>query len=472
MSKNTKTDVAVVWFRQDLRLSDNPALAYALENHDSVLCLYILDVGGAEELSASDCWLISALRDLDEQLDGRLTCLHGLPEEVLSGLNQEFQISAIYWNRLYDPQNISRDTRLKKYWREQGLWVESFNSHLAVEPWQLLKADKTPYKVFTPYYRALLSHDLLVSAPLSDQLQTHKVLRASQSLSDALKMNLPTWATQLLDTCDQTRDAGLRYFAKFAEEALESYKADRDFLSIDGVSHLSPYLHFGQIGVREILSIVQGRTGEDVFVRQLLWRDFAHYVLFHWPNTLDQSMDKRFEQIAWSKDRSSFDAWRLGCTGIPVVDAGMRELWQTGAMHNRVRMIVASFLTKHLQHDWRLGADWFMQTLFDADLANNTMGWQWVAGCGVDAAPYFRVFNPVTQGQKFDAYGDYVCKWVPELKDVPKKWIHSPWLAPQEVLDSAGVKLGESYPFPIIDLADGRKQALEAWDRVKNGISV
>lgn len=461
-------DLALCWLRNDLRSADNPALNHALQHHAQVLCLYIHEGDdNPADLPASAWWRQQAILDLANQLAGRLLYRCGDAQQILYQVIQTYAVKAVYWNRVYDPVGIQRDTQIKAWLQAQCMPVQSFPGNILFEPWRILKPDNTPYRVFTPFYKACLAHGLPSAAPLPT-IDAKSLLPVDFDRQAVLaQAPQKSWVKQLAGHWQATRQAGLKQLGLFVEQGLSGYARKRDFPAQSGVSRLAPYLHFGQISAREIVAACQINIASEAYLRQLVWCDFAHYILYHWPATLKQPMDARFANFAWRDDGQALHAWRSGQTGIPIVDAAMRELWQTGYMHNRARMLVASLLCKHLLIDWRKGADWFMYTLLDADLANNTMGWQWVAGCGVDAAPYFRIFNPMTQGQRFDADGAYVRRWVPELGALPDRYIHSPWTAPGDLLASVGIRLGVDYPGPIIDLAEGRKRALAAWEDIR-----
>ncbi len=467
--------LAIIWFRRDLRLNDNPALAMALANHSQVLPLYIH--APDEEApwapgAASRWWLQHALADLDQQLDGRLLLRRGASLTVLRELIRESGAAAVYWNRLYEPAVIARDTAVKQALRADGVLAQSANAALLCEPWDIQTKAGGPFRVFTPYWRSLLAQGLpgpVCGAPdLAGRLCDIARLPAAR-LGQFDLMPAHAWDQGIAATWQPTRGGAEGRLDEFLAIGLAGYPSGRDVPSSDQVSRLSPYLHFGQLGPREIVAAArQSKAPADEFVRELGWREFAHHQLFHFPHTSDAPMDRRFEQFAWRDDPVALAAWQRGETGVPMVDAGMRQLWETGWMHNRVRMIVASLLTKNLLLPWQAGARWFWDTLLDADLASNSLGWQWTAGSGADAAPYFRVFNPVLQGEKFDPRGAYVRRWLPQLGGLPDKWVHKPWDAPAAVLRGAGVTLGRHYPKPIVDLKASRLRALDAWGRVKS----
>ena len=464
--------LAIVWFRRDLRLNDNPALAIAATRYERILPVYIHapdEEAPWQAGAASNWWLHRALADLDRQLDGRLSLRMGSSRETLFELIERTGADAVYWNRLYEPAAIARDSEIKQALRKRGTHVESANAALLFEPWEIQKNSGGPLRVFTPFWKKLLAQGLpSVSGELpSVSWRSGRGLDGICLEELGLLPAIP-WDHGMAEAWVPTRSGAEARLDEFVASGLRRYADGRDRPDRDEVSRLSPYLHFGQLGPRELVSACQGvKADASAFLRELGWREFAHHLLFHFPQTTDVPLDNRFGDFPWRDDSAALAAWQRGETGIPLVDAGMRQLWATGWMHNRVRMVVASFLTKNLLLPWQFGARWFWDTLVDADLANNTLGWQWTAGCGADAAPYFRVFNPVTQGQKFDREGEYVRRWVPELAPLPAKWIHQPWTAPADVLATAGLKLDRDYPMPLVDLKTSRLRALEAWGSVK-----
>ena len=467
---------ALRWFRRDLRLSDNPALQaateWARERGGSVLPVYIAsdtEAGAWKDGAASRWWLHHSLTALSQTLNARgsrLVVRTGATLEVLKDVVSEAGIGAVFWNRLYEPASIERDRVVKAALREHGLHVASSNAALLHEPWTIKTRTGGPYKVFTPFSRTLSA--LPTPAPIAGP----EVLPAPPSQVTGLALNdlhlLPSipWDGGMRDAWEPGESGARTLLDDFIEAPVADYPQARDFPDRAGTSRLSAALHFGEISPRQAWFAARAAQPEvsGPWLRQLQWREFAHHQLFHFPRTPDQPLDPRYATFSWRSDyQADLRAWQRGQTGIPIVDAGMRELWHTGWMHNRVRMLVASLLTKNLLIPWQEGARWFWDTLVDADLANNTLGWQWTAGCGADAAPYFRVFNPATQGLKFDPDGRYVRRWVPELKRLPDKWLQQPWTAPAEVLRGCGVRLGRDYPMPIVDLAESRRIALEIW---------
>lgn len=478
---------ALHWFRNDLRLADNPALAAATEA-GSVLCLYILDTGPDRRPigGASRWWLSRSLDALGEALaakGGRLVLMTGDPAELLPRVVEATGIRQVTWSRRYEADGIELDRKLKEKLSANGITVRSFNSHLLNEPWQVTTTTGQPMKVFTPYWRAARSKGdpaaplpaprRIVALPLPDSIKLLTV-----SLDDlGLEPTKPDWAAGLRDAWTPGEAGAANRLDDFIGSGLSGYAEDRDRPDRAATSRLSPHLHFGEIGPRQVWHALQHAraAGEaagserdaEKFLAEIGWREFSHHLLFHNPSLATRNYDSRFDAFPWQPDETSLGRWQRGQTGIPLVDAGMRELWTTGWMHNRVRMVVASFLIKHLLQDWRAGEAWFWDTLVDADAANNAASWQWVAGSGADASPYFRIFNPVTQGETHDPKGTYVRQWVPELAGLSDKDIHQPWKASEKALRQAGVRIGETYPAPLIDLAFGRQRALDAFAAIR-----
>lgn len=467
--------VTLCWFRQDLRLEDNPALAHAA-SVGKVLPVYILDDENAGEDalgSASRWWLHHALCALNDSLNQQLQVFTGKPLANLLRLCEQYNVTTVCWNRCYEPWSIKRDKHIKQQLQEHGVEVKSFNGSLLWEPWTILKKDKTPYQVFTPFYQKGCGQAPPPRQPLTvpRQLQLVSPLKEHQHI-DALAL-LPTqpWPEQLAPHWEISEHGAQQLLSGFLKHRLHEYQTGRDFPSRGCVSRLSPYLQFGQLSPHQVwydTYSVGDHAGIDSFRRELGWREFSHYVLYHNPNLPYHNLRTKFDTFPWQKNPSHIAAWQRGLTGYPFVDAGMRELWQTGYMHNRVRMVAASFLVKNLLIDWREGARWFWDCLVDASLANNSINWQWVAGTGIDAAPYFRIFNPITQGQKFDPEGNYIRQYVPELAQLPTKYLFAPWLAPADILARAHVQIGKSYPLPIVDLRATRERALAIYAQISS----
>lgn len=474
-ARSASLPLALVWFRQDLRLDDNPALHAALEQGYAPVPVYVHapeEEGDWAPGGASRAWLHRSLQTLDADLrarGSRLLLRNGPTGPALSALLRETGADAIFWNRKYEPATQPRDAALKRQWREQGLVAESFNGALLFEPWELATQQGGPYKVFTPFWRNALGR-LRVPAPhaVPATLPSFAATFASEEI-DALGLAArPAWDRGFWDKWHAGEAGAHEALEVFLDGALRGYRSDRDRPDRVGTSLLSPHLHFGEIAPwRVVGALEQARTAAnaadiDAYIRELGWREFAYHLLHHFPATTTANLNPRFEHFEWAPgDDSQLQAWRQGLTGVPIVDAGMRELWATGYMHNRVRMIVGSWLTKHMRQHWLHGARWFWDTLVDADLANNTLGWQWVAGTGADASPYFRVFNPVTQAQKFDPAATYISRWVPELQALPVAARFAPWLHAE-----LARRLAPSYPrAPMVDLAQGRDAALAAYKR-------
>lgn len=460
----------IVWFRKDLRLEDNPAWSKAMSLGQPVLPLYVYDRGSEVDWApggASRWWQHHALKDLDcelRRLGGNLVVLEGDSVEVLDRLVKSHGVEHLFWNRRYEAAAVSLDSGVERYFNGTGLNLWSGNASLLFEPWDVETQGGTPFKVYTPFRNACEKRPLK-SPMVADNGTFRMCPSSSQDLEDFRLLPKLDWADSFAEGWDPTRRGGLNRLDQFLGKAVGAYKTGRDIPSRDGTSRLSPYLSWGQIGVREIAARLRGlKENESVqtFRDELIWREFAYHVLFNFPETPTKPLQSKYDRFPWKKNTAYLRAWQQGKTGYPIVDAGMRQLWQKGWMHNRVRMIVGSLLVKHLLQPWQDGAKWFWDCLVDADLASNTLGWQWAGGCGADAAPYFRVFNPILQGGKFDANGEYVREFVPELAKLPNKFIHQPWEAPLAVLETASLRLGKDYPFPIIDHGEGRKRALEA----------
>ncbi|MGY3041823.1 deoxyribodipyrimidine photo-lyase [Rhodanobacter sp. TND4EL1] len=462
---------ALVLFRRDLRLADNPAWSTACAEHTQVLPVFIQD--DDDDMwragAASRWWLHHSLASLDRALRDAGTGLHlrrGEPLAVLRALIAQSGAGAVYWNRLYEGTAIARDTRIKRALLDDGIAVHSHSAALWCEPWKIATLQGQPYKVFTPYWRNLRPQLQVVEPVPPPRVPGWRKLPDELSLEALELLPRVAWAGGLEQTW-QPGEAGAHELLEiFADDAIGDYAHARDLPARHGTSRLSPHLHFGEISPRQIHFELDRRTRAigtkhrpdiEPYLRELGWREFAHHLLYHFPQTPTENFNPRFNQFAWAPaDAALLARWQRGRTGIPLVDAGMRELWHTGWMHNRVRMIVGSFLTKNLRQHWQHGARWFWDTLVDADLANNTLGWQWVAGCGADAAPYFRVFNPVTQARRFDPEGHYLRRWLPELADAPLNLLHEPWKDP-DLLQRSG------YPAPMVELGQSRQQALDAY---------
>ena len=467
------TTRAIHWFRQDLRLSDNPALFEACKT-GHVLPVFIYDSTSMPKLgNASKWWLHHSLISLNQSLNGKLKVFAGDTITTLLEVIEESRSTKVFWNRVYSPDNWNLDAKLRQILTDKNIDYQIYNGSLLWEPSEILNQDNLPYRVFTPFYKKACSSGPEPRLPVGlpdlasiDHIETgvhitELSLSSANIVGDKLGTNWSIGET----------NANLS-LTNFISQRLANYKTGRDFPVLPNVSRLSPHLHFGEISPHQIwhriLALRSSMNGNsDKFLSELAWREFAHYLLWHFPHLPYENLQERFDEFPWSYDDTYLKQWQSGETGYPIVDAGMRELNQTGYMHNRLRMIVGSFLVKNLLIHWHAGRDWFWERLVDADIANNSAGWQWIAGCGADAAPYFRVFNPILQGKKFDPDGLYIKTYIPELKDVPLEYIFSPWEAPQSVLEKAGVVLGKEYPLPIVDLKTSRLKALEAFSYIK-----
>jgi len=465
----------ILWFRQDLRLADNPALQAAVDAGRPILPVYILDDENAEVWTmgaASRWWLHQSLASLNESLHGRLQFFRGDARTILPVLVGDVGADLVLWNRCYEPWRISRDTEIKDDLHRAAISVRSFSGSVLWEPPNTNKPDGTPYRVFTPFYRrGCLQNGIPprvpLTAPASLDLfeEPHGI-----ALNELALMPKINWYEEIAGEWLPGEDGATSRLAEFLTSGLANYDEGRNRPDQRFVSRLSPHLHFGEISPNQAWFAVQDKfsgkelsSDADRFLSELGWREFSYNLLYNEPSLPTKNLQRKFDNFPWQDDEERLSRWQRGQTGYPIVDAGMRELWQTGYMHNRVRMIVGSFLVKNLLLHWQHGARWFWDTLVDADLASNSASWQWIGGCGADAAPYFRIFNPVTQGKKFDPDGLYVRRFVPELSAVPDKYLHNPWEAPADVLDEAGVALDENYPNPVVDLKASRERALAAF---------
>lgn len=457
----------IIWFRQDLRLRDNPALRAACDTGAPILPVYVLDDENSGEWrmgGASRWWLHQSLRCLNNSLNGKIYFAKGDARQILTKLVKDTNAAGIYWNRCYEPWRIARDKKIKA-----DLNVKSYNGSTLFEPHKTLKDDGTPYRVFTPFYKKGClgkSPEPRKPDPMPDNLSLYD--HSGLSLDDLGLMPSIKWYADMEKAWQPGEQGAQSRLKEFLSGGISGYKEGRNYPAQQNVSRLSPHLHFGEISPNDVwhaakaTMVAEGCEQDgETFLSELGWREFSHNLLYHTPDLPRKNLQNKFDRFPWRDDDKALKAWQTGQTGYPVIDAGMRELWQTGYMHNRVRMIVGSFLVKNLLLHWHHGEDWFWDTLVDADLANNSASWQWIAGCGADAAPYFRIFNPVTQSQKFDQSGAYIRRFVPELKDIPDEYIHAPWEAPDNI------KSKTNYPAPIVDLKETRERALAAYGMIK-----
>jgi len=466
----------IVWFRQNLRLYDNPALYYASQQKAPLILVYI-DDNTKQSWSAgaaSRWWLHHSLKrlcaKLQEKYDATLHLFQGQPQTILNTLIKQHHAQGVYWDRCYEPYAIARDKLIKSELSAKGIHAKSFNCALLKEPWETLNKSEQPFKVFTPFWRnlqTLAMRDILALPKKLASVSVEGIL----AVDDCVPLPSIPWYETIAKTWDPGEEGAKSNLAYFLRSTLKGYKELRNRPDHQHTSRLSPHLHFGEISPIQVwhaaMSVHEHHNDRDCFLSELAWREFSYHLLYHFPHLPETPFKPAFGAFPWKKSKKLLQKWQQGQTGYPIVDAGMRELWHTGWMHNRVRMVVASFLIKHLLQPWQEGEAWFWDTLVDADLANNAASWQWVAGCGADAAPYFRIFNPVLQGEKFDPNGDYVRKWVPELAKLPNKYLHAPWEAPADELLKAGVRLGRTYPPPSVEHAKARESALAAYQNIR-----
>lgn len=455
---------AIVWFRSDLRLTDNEALSYASSQDFHVIFLYIHD--SSHHVGAAAKWflhqaLTSLAKNIKNKFKTNLIIQSGDPQQVLEKIAKRYNVNNIFWNRVYEPYTIQRDSDIKTHFQDKQFTVKSFNSSLLVEPGQLKNLSGSYYKVFTPFWRNCLKQ-LENTISYAIEVSSIKTIQIIESPIDSidklgLKPSKPNWAKGWDKIYNVSESAAQTLCVDFIQQKIHQYKTDRDYPSKPATSGLSPYLHCGLISPRQIylqtLSLPHSASVQQ-FISEIGWREFSYYLLYHFPKLSTTNFNPKFDKFAWENNPEHLKKWQAGTTGYPIIDAGMRQLWQTGWMHNRVRMIVASFLTKNLLIDWRHGAKWFTECLIDADLAANSASWQWVAGSGADSAPYFRIFNPITQSQKFDPQGEYLRRWLPELGNLSDKEIHFPTTR-------------DNYPEPIVDLKISRQRALDSYKSLR-----
>ncbi|MDJ0654703.1 MAG: deoxyribodipyrimidine photo-lyase [Xanthomonadales bacterium] len=473
------TRPTILWFRNDLRLSDHPALI-AASRRGQVLPVFILDDEAAGRWRAGGArrwWLHGSLHALAERIaegGGQLLLKRGDTLDILSDLARESGADAVHFTRAYEPWARQLEERVHQRFGE-SMEVRRYPGALLSEPDRVSTRTGDPYRVFTPFWKALqeqVGQPVPEAAPEPDWVSAGP---GDDLASWDLLPTRPDWAGGLRENWIPGESGAARRLARFVEAAALDYQTHRDRPDLAGTSRLSPYLQHGEVSPRQVwhrlsLAVTEGALpgpAANAYLRELGWREFSYHLLFHFPDLPLANFRPQFDHFPWRSNEAHLDAWQRGQTGYPLVDAGMRELWHTGWMHNRVRMIVGSFLVKHLLIDWRRGEEWFWDTLVDADLASNSASWQWVAGSGADAAPYFRIFNPIIQGEKFDPDGAYVRRWVPEIAGLPNRFLNKPWEAPAAVLREAGIQLGDSYPSPLVVHAEARQEALAAYNVIK-----
>lgn len=481
-SKVPRLSPIIVWFNLDLRLSDQPALRAAAQAGHPIIPCYVWDDEVRSSWrpgSASRWWLHHSLTALDQQFrqrGGSLVLRRGPVVETLLSLVYETSSKAVFWSTKYDPKGKRDSERLQSELNALGLEARVLDDGLLFNPDEIHTQTGQPFQRFTPFAKACLKRgptQRVHRGPDDLSFYSRAVKTESLETWGFVPRNLD-WSVGLQRSWQPGEVGAIRQFDRFLGRGVTDYTKDRDNLDFDGTSRLSPHLHFGELSVAQVWSKVSENFGGDTrlnvdgYLRQLLWREFSYHLLMHWPDLPSQPIRREYVDFPWQPNQDWLTAWQRGQTGYPIIDAGLRQLRYCGWMHNRVRMVAASFLVKQLLVPWQDGQAWFWESLVDADLANNAASWQWIAGCGVDAAPYYRIFNPVIQGKKFDPAGQYVRRWVPELERLPDRWIHEPWLAPRRVVESAGFRLDRDYPRPIIDLDVGRQRALAAWQSIRS----
>jgi len=469
-------EISIIWFRQDLRLSDNPAVIEA-SNLGKILPIYIFDDCAPNPFkigAASKIWLHHSLNSLNKSLNGKLNIYIGKTSEIIALLIDRYGVFSLFCNACDEPWHKTQESNVKDICQRKSIHYKLFNSRYLWTPNQILKSDGTYYKVFAAYKKK--SYQSMPRQTIKDTTKINAIVDSENNIAisdlDLIPPN-KKWHHKILDSSNIGELAAQNKLAHFINNQLSGYKNGRDYPIKNQTSLLSSHLHFGEISPAQIWESVNSlghfqANDSDIehFLSEVIWREFSCYLLHHFKSLHKDNFNNKFNHFPWTNNLKYLKAWQTGHTGYPIIDAGMRQLWQTGYMHNRLRMVTASFLVKNLNIHWHKGRDWFWDCLVDADLANNSASWQWIAGCGVDAAPYFRIFNPIIQGDKFDKKGDYTKQFVPELKNLPDKYLFQPWIAPEDILKSAGVVLGENYPNPIVDLALSRNNALQAYKKL------
>ena len=465
--------IGIVWLRNDFRILKNDALVYAAQNHNHVCALFIFKKKDYNKRSAQLWWLYHSLKNFKKKLNQLNINLEIVEEnsyiEIFEKIKSKKNFS-IYWNKVYEPSFLQFDKKLSNILELQNINFKIFKGNLLNEVHEIKKNDNTPYKVFTPFWKIAEQFYLNKGFEKKQKIKIRekKIIFLGNSIN--LESILPKnkWYLNFAKFWNPSEETALENTKYFIENSLSDYGENRDIPNIEGTSKISPYLAFGQIHIETIWEECQKvkikSNGYRKYINELGWREFSHSLINYFPEMLKGNLRKDFDNFPWQENKKHLAIWKKGVTGYPIIDAGMRELYKTGWMHNRVRMITASFLVKHLRIHWREGEAYFRDCLLDFNEANNVAGWQWVAGCGADAAPYFRIFNPILQGERFDPLGNYVKKWIPELSDVPKKFIHKPWELDIKIKN---FELGKTYPKPIVIHEEARKAALEAFQKIR-----
>jgi deoxyribodipyrimidine photo-lyase len=459
------------WFRQDLRLNDNPALFWASQQDKQVVPVFIID-NKSNHGQASLWWLQQSLHSLNQSLDNKLLVFCGNPEKILPQIAIDLNAKTVTWNKVYLPDQLEQDDKIISNLTKHNIGYNSHEGQLLWPPASITKKDGSPYKVFTPFYRRGCLQAEPPAAPLPKAVFAKNAAKHKSAISidDSELWPKHLWTAKLAKKWSPGEHSAHQKLEYFLSGPIKNYKNGRDFPSQNSTSELSPHIHWGEISVRDIwhktLKLPQD-DNTDCFLSELGWREFSYYQMYYFPKLDRENFQSKFNDFPWRHNKKALKSWQNAKTGYPIIDAAMRQLYQTGTMHNRMRMVTASFLVKNLGIDWRDGAKWFWDCLVDADMASNSAGWQWVAGCGADAAPYFRIFNPVTQGKKFDSDGTYTKQYLPELSNLETKYLFCPWEAPAEALQKAKVSLGTDYPYPNVDLKESREQALMAYKQIR-----
>ena len=462
---------SIVWFRNDLRITDNAVINYCLENKRKVLPIYIYDPSTSLG-SASKWWLKNSLLSLNKSLKGNLIAIEGAPNKTLLDLVNKNGIKEVLWNERYSKDDVNQDNEIVNLFKNHNIRCITFHSCLLKNPQNTLKKDATPFRVYTPFYKQQyqdMAYELFdYNTEEIDYIDCDDKKQISKILDVAIRTE--KWHEKLLDKWSPGEAGAQEKLKIFLSNGINGYSEGRNRPDKQHTSMLSPHIRFGEISIREVAKSIENINTEDaeIFYKELVWREFSYHLLYHFPHLVDTNLQKKFNNFKWLNNQNHLKLWQKGMTGYPIIDAGMRQLYETGYMHNRVRMIVGSFLVKNLMTHWKYGQEWFWDTLVDADIASNSASWQWVAGTGADAAPYFRIFNPVTQSKKFDPNGDYIKKYVRELKDIPSNIIHMPSDYDAETLKNYGLILGEDYPSPIVDLSITRDRALSAFKELSS----
>ncbi len=468
-----KKEIGLVWLREDFRVLKNDALIYACKNHEYVCALYIYKKKDFNNRSSQRWWLFQSLKNFKNILDEFNITLELVEAEtykqVFEKISEKKNFS-IYWNKIYEPQSLLFDQKISNFLKLKNINFKIFKGNLLNESDEIRKSDNTPFKVFTPFWKTAEKFYLDKGFKKNEKIKpkNKKIKFLNQSIQLEAILPKKKWPKKFENFWKPSEEEAIKNIKDFIKNALAGYGENRDIPGIHGTSKISPYLAFGQIHVETIweeCQAIQNKSrGYRKYINELGWREFSYSLINYFPEMLKGNLRKEFDHFPWQNNAQNLTAWKKGMTGYPIVDAGMRELYETGWMHNRVRMITASFLVKHLRIHWQEGEKYFRDCLLDFNEANNVAGWQWVAGCGADAAPYFRIFNPILQGEKFDPQGEYVKKWVPELSNVPKEFIHKPWELDEDIND---FELGKSYPKPIVNHEEARNAALAAFKSIK-----